>query len=131
MSCSQPTQNPDFYPTLLAAAKIKQPKGIILDGVSTLEAWLDPSHTISRDFLTWHYPLEKPHFLGGVSAGAIRSGPWKLIEHFETGRLQLYALDKDPGETHNLTESEPVIASQLHRKLIDWRTKMGMQSLVK
>jgi len=119
VSCSQPTQNPDFYPTLLAAAKIKQPKGIILDGVSTLEAWLDPSHTISRDFLTWHYPLEKPHFLGGVSAGAIRSGPWKLIEHFETGRLQLYALDKDPGETHNLTESEPVIASQLHRKLID------------
>ena len=121
------TQNTDFFPTLLAAANIAAPQGLILDGISTLDTWFNPTQPISRDFLAWHYPLEKPHFLGGVSAGAIRSDAWKLIEHFETGTLQLYALDKDPGETSNLIESEPAIASRLHRKLIDWRKNMGVQ----
>ncbi|HBF02521.1 MAG TPA: sulfatase, partial [Verrucomicrobiales bacterium] len=72
------------------------------------------------------YPLKCPHFLGGGSAGAIRSGSWKLIEHFDTRRLLLYSLDDDPGETNNLADSKPAIASKLHQKLIDWRSSMGV-----
>ena len=124
--CNQPTQNTDFYPTLLAAGKIRLPRELVLDGVCTLETWLNPTQNISRDFLAWHYPLKRPHFLGGVSAGAIRSGSWKLIEHFDARRLLLYSLDDDPGETNNLADSKPATASKLHQKLIDWRSSMGV-----
>ena len=34
---------------------------------------------LGRDTIYWHYPLEKPHFLGGRSSGAIRKGKWKLV----------------------------------------------------
>ncbi|MBT7874932.1 MAG: sulfatase, partial [Verrucomicrobia bacterium] len=70
-----------------------------------------------------------PHFLGGVSASAIRSGPWKLIEHLESGYLQLYSLHKDPGETTNLAESEVAMTSRLHQALIDWRASVSTTSL--
>ena len=129
VTCNQPTQNTDFYPTLLDAASIRKPSGEIFDGISLLDTWKNPQQLISRDYIAWHYPLERPHFLGGVSASAIRSGPWKLIEHLESGYLQLYSLHKDPGETTNLAESEVAMTSRLHQALIDWRASVSATSL--
>lgn len=123
--CERPTQNVDFYPTLLAAAEIEPDPAQILDGVSTLETWQDPAKTIARDFLAWHYPLDAPHFLGGVSAGAIRSGDWKLIEHFDSGVVQLYALKDDPSETTDLAALRPDEANRLRQQLATWREAVG------
>ena len=122
--CHQATHTTDFYPTLLAATHLQAPPGIPLDGKATLETWFNPRHPIKRDFLAWHYPLKRPHFLGGVSAGAIRSDFWKLIENYETNKLELYALDQDPGETNNLAIARPAIATRLHQKLIRWRDEI-------
>ena len=54
-------------------------------------------------------------------AGAVRNGPWKLIEFFETGRIELYNLEDDLGETRNLAETMPQQAAKLHRQLSTWR----------
>ena len=96
--CEQLTQNIDFYPTLLAAAGVELASDQILDGVSTLPTWKDPSQPTDHEFLAWHYPLDRPHFLGGVSAAAIRSGKWKLIEYLDSDVIELYSLNNDPGE---------------------------------
>ena len=54
-------------------------------------------------------------------AGAVRAGPWKLIEFFEDGRVELYNLDDDIGETNNLAATMPEKAAQLHQTLRQWR----------
>ncbi len=123
--CEQPTQNVDFYPTLLAAAGIEPDSTQILDGVSTLATWKDPSQPTNHDFLAWHYPLDHPHFLGGVSAGAIRSGDWKLIERFDSDDVELYSLTNDPSETGNLAQQHSEKVQELRQQLADWRESVG------
>ena len=83
-----PTVNTDFYPTLLEAVGVTPDPQQQLDGISTLANWQHPNAKPERDLLAWHYPLDKPHFLGGISSGAIRVGDWKLIENFDTGEDQ-------------------------------------------
>ena len=73
----------------------------------------------------WHYPLEKPHFLGGRSGGAIRSGDWKLIEYFDNNTLELFHLANDPGEKTNLAAEHPAKREELFTKLIQWRKAIG------
>jgi len=120
-TCHTPTSNVDFYPTLLACANVKPDPRQRLDGVSILPIWKNPQSTLKRDTLFWHYPLEKPHFLGGRSAGAIRQGDWKLIEFFDTQTVELYNLARDPGEQDNLADERPAKTAALLKRLVDWR----------
>jgi arylsulfatase A len=120
--CESPTVNVDFYPTFVEAAEAKTTQS--LDGVSILPLFADPTVELPSRPFCWHYPLEKPHFLGGVSAGAIRDQNWKLIELFDTGELELYDLDQDPSETRNLAAEHPERAQQLLAKLKSWRAEV-------
>jgi arylsulfatase A-like enzyme len=54
-------------------------------------------------------------------AGAVRSGDWKLIEWFETGRRELYNLRTDLGETQDLARKHPEQLQRLQRLLQEWR----------
>ena len=119
--------NPDFYPTLLEAAEVKADPKQKLDGISTLANWKDPKSDPEREFLAWHYPLDRHHFLGGVSGGAIRAGAWKLIEHFDTGKVQLYSLVDDPSESKNLVSEYPDKVIEMKAKLALWRKSVGAQ----
>ena len=122
--CQQSTMNVDFYPTLLSAVELDPDPGHTLDGVSTLATWKDARATVNRPALCWHYPLDRPHFLGGESSGAIRDGDWKLIEFFDTGMSELYLLTDDPSEQHNLATEEPALVQRLKTKLAGWRDSM-------
>ena len=126
--CEQPVVNHDFYPTLLDAAGIKPKPEQKLDGVSTLATWRSPSTPPNRDSLFWHYPLDRPHFLGGVSSGAIRKGDWKLIEYFDparTEKFELFNLGNDPEEKNNLASSKPEKTKTLYNSLKQWREGTG------
>ena len=48
-------------------------------------------------------------------------GNWKLIEWFETGRLELYNLANDIGETNDLSKSNPEQLARLHAAMKQWR----------
>jgi arylsulfatase A-like enzyme len=63
--------------------------------------------------------------MGGRPSGAIRSGKWKLIEHFETSTTELYDLEKDIGESKDLTQRFPEKANKLQRELAGWRSRMN------
>ncbi len=45
----------------------------------------------------------------------------KLIEHLEYGEVELYDLEKDPGETTNLAARMPERTRQLKTMLDQWR----------
>jgi len=85
--CNAPMSTVDFYPTFLGIAALKSESDHILDGVSLLPLLKGKKSKLKRDTLYWHYPLAKPHFLGGKSGGAIREGDWKLIEFFDDDKI--------------------------------------------
>jgi len=125
--CRTPTVNCDFYPTFCAILGVRPDPTQPVDGVSILPILKDPSAQIHRDTFYWHYPLDKPHFLGGRSAGAIRQGDWKLIEFFDTGDVELYNLADDPGERNDLAGDKPEKARELLGLLEDWRRSVSAQ----
>lgn len=114
----------DLVPSLLQAAGIDPAKTVgPLDGVSLLPLWRGES--LPDRNLFWHFPHYSNQ--GNRPAGAIRSGDWKLIEHFEDGRFELFDLAQDIGETKNLAEEQPERARDLQRQLAEWRTSVGAQ----
>jgi arylsulfatase A-like enzyme len=116
--------NTDLYPTLanIVAADIDPAHKI--DGLSIAVLLKDPNAALSRDTLHWHYPLAKPHFLGGRSCGAIRKDDFKLLEFFDDGHLELYNLADDIGEKINLAERMPAKTKELHQLMKQWRKSL-------
>jgi arylsulfatase A-like enzyme len=123
--CTAPMSTIDFYPTLLDVAGLKAGQKQVLDGVSLLPMLKSEKAKLPRDTLYWHYPLAKPHFLGGRSAGAIRRGDWKLIEFFDDGAAELYNLADDISEKHNLADKMPAKTTDLRKRLAKWRAEVG------
>ncbi|MGB1260610.1 MAG: sulfatase [Akkermansiaceae bacterium] len=120
----------DYFPTILAAVKVEKPKGKILDGANILPL-AQGKDVLTDRALYWHFPI---YLEGGNKecqdsifrtrpGSAIRVGNWKLIEYFENGDLELYKLNKDPGEKQNLLNTFPSKAKELQQMLIDWRKK--------
>lgn len=62
-------------------------------------------------------------------ARVIRKGAYKLIEYFENGELELYNLEEDPGESHNLASELPGKSEELRQKLETWRLENSAQML--
>ena len=119
--CDEPVISVDFYPTALAAAGIKPPASHTLDGVSLMPLFKQPGASQERQDLYWHYP----HYHHSRPAGAIRSGPWKLIEFFDDSSLELYNLDRDIGEQRDLASREPQRAQQMQQRLAAWRKQVN------
>jgi arylsulfatase A-like enzyme len=125
--CKTATGNIDFYPTFLQFAGCRADPRQHLDGVSIMPLLKNSKAKPGRDTLYWHYPLKKPHFLGGRSSGAIRQGNFKLIEFFDDGAVELYNLAEDIGEKHDLIEKLPEKAAELQKRLTAWRKDVGVE----
>ena len=126
--CHEPVIGVDFYPTLLEMTGTTGPADYLLDGLSYVPLLKDAGASLNREAIFWHFPC----YLQGsgdpqggpfrtTPAGAVRMGDWKLIEWFETGRLELYNLKDDIGETKNLADDRPDKLKQLHETMLEWR----------
>ncbi len=131
-TCEEPVIGIDFYPTLLEITATSAPPNYPLDGISFAPLLSNPQGKLARDAIYWHFPCYlqgRGDPAGGpfrtTPAGAVRMGPWKLIEWFETGRLELYNLDQDIGESRNLAEQRPDKLQELHAAMTDWRRRVG------
>ena len=120
--CAEPVTTPDFYPTFLEAAGEPPRPEQHCDGVSMLPL-LRGAPRLERDAIFWHYPHYSNQ--GGTPACAVRAGDWKLIEFFEDGRVELYHLREDIGETRNLAAAHPRRARELRERLAAWREAVG------
>ena len=121
-SIHEPVSSVDLAPTILDAIGLASEAA--QDGESLLPL-LKGKKALERDALHWHYPHY--HGAGGAPSGAIRSGRYKLIEHLEDGRVQLFDLRTDPGETNDLSTVMPSHAADLARRLAAWREEVGAQ----
>jgi arylsulfatase A-like enzyme len=123
-----PAVHVDLFPTLLEIAGAKPPPHQPLDGVSLASLFRKPRKKLARDAIYFHFPgyLEGYGTRQWRSApvGFIRAGDFKLMEFFEEGRLELYNLKRDLGETQDLAARLPDKTRQLHAKLVAWRTDL-------
>lgn len=119
----QLTSTEDLLPTLMAAAGA--PLGEEeADGRNLLPVWKEGERVRWERDLAWHYPHYMPR-QDMRPASAYRSGPYKLIYHYEEARLELFDLPADPGETANLAGERPELALELYGKLEDWLRRTG------
>lgn len=119
--CDEPVNIVDFYPTLLEVSGLDLITEQVHDGVSVVPLLKNPQASLAREAMYWHYPLDEPHFLGGRSAGAIRKGRWKLIECYDSQKIELYDLQDDIAEKNNLAKTHPEKAEELLNLLRDWK----------
>lgn len=126
-TCNLPTIHVDLYPTFLELADAPKPTQV-LDGESLVSLFRDSSAKLRRDAIFQHFP-------GYLGAGAdqwrttpvslIQQGDWKLMEFLEDGRLELYNLRDDIGETKNLAAELPEKKQELYDRLVAWRVQVS------
>jgi arylsulfatase A-like enzyme len=116
----------DFFPTVLEMAGIRHYKIVQhVDGKSIVPFLKDPGKRDDKRILVWNFPDD---WRGGNKAKdnswmtSIRQGDWKLIYFEEYGKLELYNLKKDIGESHDLSSQYPAEARRL-AKLLTRRLK--------
>ena len=115
----------DLTATILDAAGVGLVDNDSLDGESLRP--LFSGEKLKRDALYFHYP----HFAfhkANRPGSAIRSGQYKLILMHDDDSVELFDLENDPGETKNLADAQPALASKLKDRLKNWlkATKAGL-----
>jgi len=103
----------DVFPTVAELAGAKVPSGI--DGMSmahALRGEAQPGH----DFLYWEF-----HERGFQQA--VRMGAWKAVRLKKDAPLELYNLESDPFEQHNLALTQTEVVAQIEQYLRTARTE--------
>ena len=96
------------------------------DGQSVLSLFLDPESVKQNERpLFWHYP----HFSNqlGRPAGAVRQGDYKLVELYETGKLELYNIREDVSESIDLSGKMKNKTEEMYKMLVTWRESVNAQ----
>lgn len=112
----------DIMPTLLALAGVAPPQDRPLDGVDLSPVLLKTRPLAPRP-LYWA-SLDN----NGARCEAMREGPWKLVvQHpkarpgsFDNEHVELYRLDRDPGEQTDRAGADPRQASAMLARLKTW-----------
>ncbi len=122
--CAEPVISVDYFPTIAQLAGVPVSEGAV-DGESLAPLLKEPQAKLGREAIYWHYPHYHPG--GATPYGAVRKGDYKLIEFFEDGKLELYNLKDDVGESNDLSRKQPELASTLRRDLAAWRERVNAQ----
>lgn len=124
----------DFMPTFADITGLPVPSKQAVDGLSLLPLFQNSASELKRH-VYFHFPL----YLGGnqynkvlpvynsdvklwraVPSTVIMDGPWKLIYYYEYDNYELFNLDEDLSETHNLAGTMPDKEAELIKSLHQW-----------
>lgn len=120
--CDVPVGTQDMYATLVEMTGVKSPESAGSDGVD-ISPLLKGRHIADRE-MYWHFPHYSNHAMTSP-AGGVRKGPYKLIEYYDHGSVQLFDLSADLEEKHDLSDRMPEKVEELKGMLAVWRDKVG------
>jgi arylsulfatase A-like enzyme len=123
----------DVFPTILDICGVTEPTGLKLDGKSLLplmtgEAANWPDRTLfiqqSRpDQYGWNVPRPYTHCAArGQRYKIVMSAPGRetFSHSVGMGETELYDIEQDPGELHNIAQEHPEIIFQMRNRYEDW-----------
>ena len=113
----------DLLPTVASSVGYKFTHQV--DGIDITPAL--KGKRLNRDALYWHYPHYSNQ--GGIPGGAIRVGNYKLFENYENGKVSLYNLKEDIGESNDLSSNEPKRVKDLRDRLHAWYKEVDAKFL--
>jgi arylsulfatase A-like enzyme len=119
-----PVSSIDYFSTIIEMTGSDQ-KNTLSDGVSIVP--LIKKKKIKERPLFWHYPHYSNQ--GTMPGSAVRYGSLKLIDNFETGKLELYDIDRDISETNDISLANPSKTNELLKLLNDWRKKSNAKMM--
>jgi len=111
----------DILPTLCAAAGVK-PR-VNIDGISLLPTLTGQGEQRDHEYLYWEFP-------GYGGQQALRLGRWKAIRtNMNKGNrtLELYDLDRDIGEEHDLAAEHPDVVRRISELMRSARTPSAVE----
>jgi arylsulfatase A-like enzyme len=114
--CSEPIISVDIVPTILSAAGVGLPGDRVYDGKDMLPVLRSETTEPLHRALFWY---------DGSQQWAVRAGKWKLLSR--KGSLELYDLQADISEKHNLAVDRPDVLEELKEIYAQWRSQMGEQ----
>jgi arylsulfatase A-like enzyme len=109
----------DIFPTVLAAAGIASPDGLVLDGVNLLPVLAEPGREPPRHTLVWRYAAGPDEF-----GYAVRDGRFKLVSSVYKGRKLLFDAEVDPYEQRDLAVDHSEIVRRLTDEYDRWARGM-------
>ena len=101
----------ELFPTILAAAGVEAPEGVVLDGFDMLPT-LAGDTSSPRESMFWQRRLDR----------AARVGPYKWVDT-EAGS-GLFDLRNDLGERHDLSAEQPGLLADLRARFDAWARDM-------
>ena len=110
----EPVISIDAFATILAASGVELPANLIIDSRDILPAVTGALDHPLHEALYWSW-INKDSDKGW----AVRKGYWKLLT--DKGGLELYDLEGDISETHNLASLELAIVEELLASYRRWR----------
>ncbi len=121
---AEPVSGIDVMPTLLDMVRrhdgettSRADDSRDFDGLSLMPLLLGERTKLERP-LFWYYPHYSPQ--AKQPGAAVRRGDWKLIEHYDPPRVELYNLARDPGENVDLSRAQPEVRRDLAEQLHSW-----------
>ena len=122
VTLDEPIVSTDFYPTILDMAQLPSMPNQHADG-NSLVPLLKETNQFSRAAIFWHFP----HYHGSLNrpSAAVRAGNFKLIKWFEDDELELYDLQNDLSEQHDLADELPEKTKELDQLLQQWQKDIG------
>jgi arylsulfatase len=99
----------DYLPTFCEAAGMPVPEGT--DGISFLPTLRGQGEQEAHPHLYWEFPES-----GGQQA--VRLGEWKAVRrdiHSGNLELELYDLEHDPAEEHDVSDAHPEVVREMER----------------
>src|SRR5690606_10560832 len=95
----------DIFPTVCELVGAPAPKGI--DGKSFASVIRDPKSAARETIFLAYKDVQR----------AIRQGKWKLYRYPQVNVTQLFDVEADPDELHDVSKQHPEVVAQLMKQL--------------
>ena len=118
-----PVISEDLLPTITDMVGEGTHTASDVDGISLLPLLEEKSAGLNRDALCWYYPHYSPQ--AQMPGYAIQMGDYKLIEHYDPPKVELFNLENDISESENLAKQMPEKVEELKVAFDQWLKQMN------
>ena len=112
-------QSLDIFPTLIEIAGGDVARFAGIDGTSLVPT-IRHNSTLDRAGPIFIYLAYEDQY------AAVREDDWKLVA-YHSGKLELYNLNDDMGEKHDLANAQPGRVKAMAAKLLRWEKEVGLE----